>query len=184
MTNLTKKAIKEAFLELLSDRPLHQITIKDIVEQCGINRNSFYYHYQDLPALIEEIVMEEADAIIDEYPSIDSIEIAFNVALSFARKNRTAILHIYNSVNRDIFEQYLWKVSDYAVTNFGSRAFANKEINAEDREVIENFYKCEFFGFAIYWLQNGMREDVESRIGRIFELQHGMLEETINRCSK
>ena len=90
MTNLTKKAIKEAFLELLSDRPLHQITIKDIVEQCGINRNSFYYHYQDLPALIEEIVMEEADAIINEYPSIDSIEIAFNVALSFARKNRTA----------------------------------------------------------------------------------------------
>ncbi|MBR4794914.1 MAG: TetR/AcrR family transcriptional regulator C-terminal domain-containing protein [Lachnospiraceae bacterium] len=184
MTNLTKKAIKEAFLELLSDRPLHQITIKDIVEKCGINRNSFYYHYQDMPALIEEIITEEADAIINEYPSIDSVEIAFNVALEFARKNRTAILHIYNSVNRDIFEQYLWKVCDYAVTTFGERAFANKEINTSDKEVISNFYKCEFFGFAINWLQSGMKEDVSERISRVCELQHGMLEETINRCSK
>ena len=42
---------------------------QDIVEKCGINRNSFYYHYQDLPALIEEIIKEEAEAIIRKYGS-------------------------------------------------------------------------------------------------------------------
>ena len=52
MANFTRKAIKETFLALLEERPLNDITIKDIVEKCGINRNSFYYHYQDLPALI------------------------------------------------------------------------------------------------------------------------------------
>ena len=45
MANFTRKAIKEAFLKLLNQRPLSQITVKDIVEDCGINRNSFYYHF-------------------------------------------------------------------------------------------------------------------------------------------
>ena len=59
MPNFTKKAIKETFIKLLDERPLNQITVKDIVEDCGINRNSFYYHYADLPALLEEVVAED-----------------------------------------------------------------------------------------------------------------------------
>ena len=56
MPNFTRNAIKASFLKLLSQRPLNQITVKDIVEDCGVNRNSFYYHFEDLPALLEEIV--------------------------------------------------------------------------------------------------------------------------------
>ena len=58
MANLTKQAIKASLMDLLEDRPYSKITVKDIVEHCGINRNSFYYHYQDIPALIEEIIKE------------------------------------------------------------------------------------------------------------------------------
>ena len=52
MSAYTKQAIKASFLKLLNERPLSQITVKSIVEDCGINRNSFYYHYQDLQALV------------------------------------------------------------------------------------------------------------------------------------
>ena len=64
MANFTRRAIKETFIHLLEERPLNDITVKDIVERCGINRNSFYYHYQDIPTLIEEIIKEDAEAII------------------------------------------------------------------------------------------------------------------------
>ena len=66
MANLTEKAIKASALKLLNEKPINQITIKDIVEDCGINRNSFYYHFRDLPSLIEEMVMEQA--LRDEQP--------------------------------------------------------------------------------------------------------------------
>ena len=52
MPNFTKRAIRDAFLRQLAQRPLNQITVKDIVEECGINRNSFYYHYEGIPALL------------------------------------------------------------------------------------------------------------------------------------
>ncbi len=52
MPNFTKQAIKDSFLKLLNQQPLSKISVRSIVEDCGINRNSFYYHYQDIPALL------------------------------------------------------------------------------------------------------------------------------------
>ena len=69
MANFTRRAIKDTFLKLLNQRPLSQITIKDIVEDCGINRNSFYYHFEDLPALVEEIVEEQVQVLIQNHPT-------------------------------------------------------------------------------------------------------------------
>ena len=65
--SLTKKAIQRAFVKLLNEQPLNKISVKDITDECGINRNSFYYHYRDIPGLIEEILTERIDKIIDRY---------------------------------------------------------------------------------------------------------------------
>lgn len=48
MRNSRADAIKEAFMHLLNRKPLDKITVKEIVEECGINRNTFYYHYDDI----------------------------------------------------------------------------------------------------------------------------------------
>lgn len=45
--NITKRAIAAAMKELMDERPLAKISVGDIVEACGINRNTFYYHFRD-----------------------------------------------------------------------------------------------------------------------------------------
>lgn len=89
--NFTKQAIKASFIKLLNEKPLNKISVRDIVEDCGINRNSFYYHFHDIPSLIEEIVMEEADMIIQKYPSIHSLNECVNVAFHFTLENKKAV---------------------------------------------------------------------------------------------
>ncbi len=184
MPNFTKMAIKATFIRLLNQRPLNQITVKDIVEECGVNRNSFYYHFQDIPALIEEIVTEEADRIIAEYPSIDSLEACLNAAMEFARKNRRAILHIYHSSNRAIYEQYLWKVCQHVVTAYGRELFGDRPIRESDRELFVQFYKCECFGMVMEWMDGGMNDGIKERISRLCELRRGMVEEMVERSLK
>ena len=66
MTTRTRKAIMDSCIKLLNERPVNKISVKDIVEDCGINRNTFYYHFCDLPSLIEAITQEEADQIIQK----------------------------------------------------------------------------------------------------------------------
>ena len=50
MASFTKDAIKESLLQLLEEKPYSKITVKDIVDRCGINRNSFYYISTTFPA--------------------------------------------------------------------------------------------------------------------------------------
>lgn len=181
MPGFTKQAIRNSFMKLLNERPVSQITVKDIVQDCGINRNSFYYHYQDIPSMIEEIILEETDEIIRRHPTVDSLEEGLDVAVSFAMKNRRAALHLYNSSNRDLFEQYLWRVCEYTVDTYISTAFADYPISAADKSMIIRYYKWSCFGAAMDLLKGGMKDDIQALFYRMGQLKKGMLEEMIRR---
>ena len=96
MTSLTKGAIKQSFLKLLNQKPLSKITVKEIAEDCKINRNSFYYHYNDIPSLVEEILNEQIDEIVS-LGSDASIYESILTGIDFALQNKKAAMHIYNS---------------------------------------------------------------------------------------
>ena len=59
MSQITKRALEASLKNLLAKRPLDKITVTDITEDCGINRKSFYYHYQDIYSVLEWIVARE-----------------------------------------------------------------------------------------------------------------------------
>lgn len=65
-TRYTKRVIRESLQELLEEKPLSSITVKELVERADINRSTFYAHYETLPALIEEIERETAEQIIEK----------------------------------------------------------------------------------------------------------------------
>lgn len=181
MPGFTKQAIRISFMKLLNERPVSQITVKDIVQDCGINRNSFYYHYQDLPSMIEEIILEETDEIIRQHPTVESLEEGLDVAVSFAMKNRRAALHLYNSSNRDLFEQHLWRICEYVVDTYISTAFADSPIGAADKSIIIRYYKWNCFGAVMDLLRGGMKDDIQALFYRMGQLKKGMLEEMIRR---
>lgn len=58
-----KEQIVSAFLELLAKKPLDKLTVTDIVRSSGVTRQTFYYHFQDIPALITFIVCRYADDV-------------------------------------------------------------------------------------------------------------------------
>ena len=173
MPNSTRQTIKDVFLTLLEQRPLSRITVKDIVEGCGINRNSFYYHFEDLPALVEEIVSEQVAELIRRHPTVDSLEQGFDAAVDFLRQNRRSVLHIYNSVSRDLFEQYLMEMCRYVVTAYVEADFSGQQLAPEDRELLIRYHRCECFGNIIDWLNSGMEEDISAYFHRIYEVKRG-----------
>lgn len=184
MPNFTEQAIKNAFLKLLNEKPLNKISVRIIADECGINRNSFYYHFRDIPSLIEEIVTDAADALIQKYPSINSIDEAADAAFNFTLKNKKAVLHICNSVNRNIYEHYLMKISEYIVKTYFETVFTNSEgnIDPDDKDVIINFSKCALFGLYIEWINNGMRDDAIDKLKRLISLCRGLSDEMLKRC--
>ncbi len=181
MPNFTRNAIKEAFMKLLNERPLNKISVRSIVEECGINRNSFYYHFQDIPSLIEEIIKEDVDRLIEKYPTVGSLNECMELALEFTVKNKKAVLHIYNSINRDIYEQYSMKLCEYVVTAYLDTAFGKGIVSEYDRTIAVRFLKCMLFGLIFDWIENGMRTDVIDEISHVTRLCRGLSDELIRR---
>ena len=66
MATFTRKAIMQTFLHILKNKPLDRITVKDICEQCEINRNTFYYYFKDIYDVLEAIFEDEVRLVMDE----------------------------------------------------------------------------------------------------------------------
>lgn len=58
MSGFTKDVIARTLIELLDEKPMSKVTVKDIVERCGVNRNTFYYHFHDIPEVVEYVLKE------------------------------------------------------------------------------------------------------------------------------
>lgn len=46
-SNLTKRALAEALVDLVLEKSFSKVTVSDISEKCDMNRKSFYYHFKD-----------------------------------------------------------------------------------------------------------------------------------------
>ncbi len=181
MPNFTKQAIKASFIKLLEERPISQVSVRMICEDCGINRNSFYYHYRDIPALIEEIVKENTETVIEKYPTVRSLDDCLSDVFCFLLAHKKAIYHIYNSVNREIYDRYLMRLCEYIIESYVTAVFADVEIPTEDRATVIRFFKCEVFGLSSDWIMNGMHEEAVKEIFRITKVCRGLSDDLIAR---
>lgn len=177
-----REAVKAAFLRLLEERPLREITVKDIVQSCGVNRNTFYYHFRDIPALLEELITDQADRIIAAQGPALSLADCLETAARFALERRQAVLHINQSAHRDLFELCLMDVCRRVVEDYAAAAIGSVPIPPEDRAVIIRFYQCECFGQVMAWLNDGMRYDIGKQFRRLCYLGEGMTERMLRRA--
>ena len=177
-----REAVKAAFLRLLEERPLREITVKDIVQSCGVNRNTFYYHFRDIPALLEELITDQANRIIAAQGPALSLADCLETAARFALERRQAVLHINQSAHRDLFELCLMDICRRVVEDFAAAAMGGAAICPGDREAIIRFYQCECFGQVMAWLNSGMRYDIAGQFQRICRLGEGMTELMLKRA--
>lgn len=54
-TRLTRRLIREAMMELLAQKPIQNISVKELCEKAGINRGTFYSHYVDIYDLLSQL---------------------------------------------------------------------------------------------------------------------------------
>lgn len=55
LTEATRRALRSAFWSLYQEKPLDQITVKQITDLAGYNRSTFYQYYQDIYDVLEQI---------------------------------------------------------------------------------------------------------------------------------
>lgn len=65
----TKRRLREGLLRLLEEKPINEISVKELTELVDVNRGTFYFHYQDIYDLlhrIEDEFFEQFDLTLSE----------------------------------------------------------------------------------------------------------------------
>lgn len=61
-----KRVIAEATQTLLTERHVKKLTVKDIVEQCHITRQAFYYHFEGIPELLRWMIERYFEQVMEK----------------------------------------------------------------------------------------------------------------------
>ena len=111
MSNITKKALANSLKKILSKKEFNKVTINDIVDDCGVNRQTFYYHFKDIYDLLEWIYTNE---VIEKIKNIESDSPAENwqqeflYVFEYILDNKKFVYNTYYSVSRALFLNFIY----------------------------------------------------------------------------
>ncbi|MBR0405214.1 MAG: TetR/AcrR family transcriptional regulator C-terminal domain-containing protein [Eggerthellaceae bacterium] len=184
MTKFTEQAIQAAFIDMLAERPLDKITVREIAESCGISRNTFYYHYHDVYDLLDTLFKSEEERMLADLRDVSTMRQGLVEATRFAVENRKAIYHIYNSVSRDMLSSYLYKSASIYMRRYVTGQCGDYELDEKDLEDIVFLLASMIEGAVINILREGLSLSVESLIDNATRLFDGTVKLAIENCRK
>ena len=156
----TKTIIKNTFWEILEEKSYNKITVQDIVNRCCVNRNTFYYHFQDIPTLMTDSIEDWANEVIQNYGSFTSPVDCLTYMAEECMKRKKAFLHLFGSVQKDTFLDGLNKMGYDIIQNYVDKVGEDKQIPDGKKEVFVRCYKCVFIGSLLEWLEEGASYDL------------------------
>ena len=94
MATSTKKALAAALKKMMEVKPIDKITVKDLVEICGVNRQTFYYHFDDVYDLLEWVFEEDANANLPKEVVYDRWKTDVIMWIKYLQENSTFALNV------------------------------------------------------------------------------------------
>mgnify|MGYP003503241890 CR=1 FL=1 len=170
----TSVKMSDALLDLLKTKPFAYITISEICKKAGVNRSTFYLHYENTA----DLLAETGQRLLDDFRSyfmVDTVALTAHFAdceekelnfiteeylhpyLSYIRDNRhvfATILKHANSFHFDaVFQRLFQHVFDPLLHRFG--------YPAEERKYVMMFYLSGINALVLEWLKDGCRKSIE-----------------------
>lgn len=183
MSTTTKRALATSLKHKLKEKPLEKITISDICEECEVNRQTFYYHFQDIYDLIEWIYTNEASKAMEGKKTYKNWEEGFLRIFAYALEEKDFAISTYHSISREHLENFLYRQTYQLLYDVVSEMSRNLSIREEDKAFIANFYKYAFVGLILDWVRRGMMEDPETIVKEVGILMEGNFATALKRFS-
>ncbi len=174
----TKQALAASLKQMLKKKPLDKITIRDICEGCDVNRQTFYYHFQDIYDLIEWIYTNAEYSILRSR-RFETWQEGMAEIFAYALQEKEFVSSTYHSISREHLESFLYRETFQLLCEIIERRYGDIRINEEDKVFLADFYKYAFVGFLLDWVRKGMKEDPTILIHKMTLVQESSFTDTL-----
>ena len=181
MASGTKEALASALRQMMTVKPIDKVTVKDIVEICGVNRQTFYYHFDNVDNLLEWVFEQDSDRVFPR-------EVVYNHWMEdmmgyfdYLTSNSAFTLNVYNSSSRPEMLQYLKGRMRSCIRSFAEIVAEGKNIERQDFEFVIEFYANCAIGFISQWMEMNMQMPKEITRERILRVMDQSVENMLAR---
>lgn len=181
--NHTKQIIEDSLKKLMLQKPLDKITIRDLTEDCGISRMTFYYHFKDIYDLVEWSCIADATRALEGKKTYDTWNEGLLQIFEAVYENKPFILNAYRCISRDQIESFLFHLTSDLIMAVVEEKAADTEVSEENRRFIADFYKYSFVGIMLDWIKQGMKDDYSLIAEKISITVHGSIANSIHNFS-
>ncbi len=152
----TKKSLAKSLKKLMKKKKLAKITVNDIVKLSGVNRNTFYYHFEDINALLKWMFEQETFTFLKTFDITTDFEKAINFIIDYVEDNKHILNCLANSLGREQMKQFfsadLVDVVEKVINS--SEKELNLKVNEDFKKYLCNFYTEAIAGNLLAYFKN------------------------------
>lgn len=147
----TKMKLSAALKEAMKKKPFQKITVSELIKACGVNRNTFYYHFEDIYALLKWTLEYEAIEIVKKQNLIDDSAEAISFILDYVEKNDYILNCAYDSIGREELKRFFSADFTEIVSSLINQAenISEAKLGADYKKFLCEFYVEALSGMLI-----------------------------------
>lgn len=172
---ITQRAIVSAFKEMLKDTPFNKITIADLSNRTGINRQTFYYNFRDIYDLTLFMLEDELLPIIAGEKDFSTCMLRI---YDYFIGHRQMLLNIYHHIEIGEIHHRLDPVLNQVAETMVDDVIREFPLKAEDKDVAVRFTALMISEFISRWIELGAPEQ-RDRFARFANLLECNMKSTI-----
>ena len=181
----TKKALSDALKEAMKTKEFQKITVSELIQACNVNRKTFYYHFEDIYALLKWTFEEEAIEVVKHFNLLVDYEEAITFIMDYIEKNDYLINCAYDSIGRDELKRFFYadflEITESIID--GTEREAGKSLDPEYKRFLSLFYMEAVTGMLINWIKDRNQRNRDTIIQYIVDTLRESLFAIIQNCN-
>lgn len=174
----TKKTLAESLKKAMKNKPFKKITVSELIQDCDINRNTFYYHFEDIYALLKWMFEQEAIEVVKSFDILVNYEKAINFVMDYIEANDYIISCAYDSIGQDELKRFFYADFLEIIGRLIGRAeeITDKTLSEDYKEFLSHFYMEAMAGMLIEWIQDKKKRTRDTVVKHItYTVQESLL---------
>lgn len=144
-----KGIIAGTFLNLLQHESIDKITVKALIDECHISRQTFYYHFQDIMDVLEWSVRQTTQQLVEQSLKTEDMRSALRIFISFSVKHFPLLHKLMSSQRRPQVEQIMIEAIGAYLKELAQSRQEDISGSYLDREILLRYNACGLVGVLL-----------------------------------
>lgn len=184
MSHLTRQRMADSLKNHMKKKPLDKITVREITEDCDLNRQTFYYHFQDIYALTNWMFQQEALELLKASSNCSTWRDGIILLLDYIHENILIWNCALNSLGNIRIKEIFYTDAKYIINIIINELMDNISVSDDYLHFLTDFYIDAILGQVIQWASSKNPMPPERLMQYLDVTLYGNLEHALKRATE